>query len=93
MSPVGAIFVPFSPKTRTNLLHPRPPPIVERVRTNFQYHRKGLMDLYYFSTGQIVSSRKCTSTSPEAGRLRTKLVTGSVSDKAPCTEMRSSNSQ
>ena len=31
MSPVGAVFVPFPPKTRTNLLHPRPPPIVERV--------------------------------------------------------------
>ena len=26
MSPVGAIFVPFPPKTGTNLLHPRPPP-------------------------------------------------------------------
>ena len=31
MSPVGAIFVPFPPKTGTNLLHPRPPPIVYRV--------------------------------------------------------------
>ena len=31
MSPLGAIFVPFPPKTRTNLLHPPPPPIVERV--------------------------------------------------------------
>ena len=26
MSPVGAIFVPFPPKTGTNMLHPRPPP-------------------------------------------------------------------
>ena len=26
MSPVGAIVVPFPPKTGTNLLHPRPPP-------------------------------------------------------------------
>ena len=26
MSPVGATFVPFPPKTGTNLLHPRPPP-------------------------------------------------------------------
>ena len=25
MSPLGAIFVWFSPKTGTNLLHPRPP--------------------------------------------------------------------
>ena len=32
MSPLRAIFVPFPPKTRTNLLHPLPPPpIVERV--------------------------------------------------------------
>ena len=32
MSPVGDIFVPFPPKTGTNLLHPRPSlPIVERV--------------------------------------------------------------
>ena len=25
MSPVGAIFVPFPPKTGTNMLHPLPP--------------------------------------------------------------------
>ena len=32
MFPVGAIFVPFPPKTGTKLLHPRPPPpIVERI--------------------------------------------------------------
>ena len=31
MSPVGAIFVPFPPKTGGKLLHPRPSPIVERV--------------------------------------------------------------
>ena len=31
MSLVGPIFVPFPPKMRTKLLHPRPPPIVERV--------------------------------------------------------------
>ena len=31
MSPVGAIFVPFSLKTGTNLLHPLPLSIVERV--------------------------------------------------------------
>ena len=30
-APVGAIFEPFPPKTGTNLLHPRPSPIVERV--------------------------------------------------------------
>ena len=30
VSPVGAIFVPFPPKSGTNMLHPRPPPpIVE----------------------------------------------------------------
>ena len=31
MSPVGAFFKPFPPKTGTNMLHPRPPPIVELV--------------------------------------------------------------
>ena len=31
MSPLGAIFVPFSFKTGTKLLHPLPPSIVERV--------------------------------------------------------------
>ena len=31
MSPVGAIFVPFSLKTGTNLLHPLLPSIIERV--------------------------------------------------------------
>ena len=31
MSPVGAIFVPFPLKTGTNLLHPLPLSIVERV--------------------------------------------------------------
>ena len=32
MSPLGAIFVPFPPKTGTSLLHPPPPPpTVERV--------------------------------------------------------------
>ena len=31
MSPVGAIFVPFAPKTGTNMLHPRSPSIVELV--------------------------------------------------------------
>ena len=31
MFPVKAIFVLFPPKTGANLLHPRPPPIVERV--------------------------------------------------------------
>ena len=40
------------------------------------------LGIRYFSTGQVVSSSKCTSTSHEAGRLRTKLVTGNVSDKA-----------
>ena len=31
MSSVGTIFVPFSPQTGTNMLHPRPPPFVELV--------------------------------------------------------------
>ena len=31
MSPVGTIFVPFPPKTGTNMLHPRPSAIVELV--------------------------------------------------------------
>ena len=31
MSPAGAIFVPFPPKTGTNMLHHRPPLIVELV--------------------------------------------------------------
>ena len=46
----------------------------------------------YFSTGQVVSSSKCTTMSPEVGRLRIKLVTGNISDKAPCTKMRSFDS-
>ena len=33
MSLVGAIFVPFPPKTGTNMLHPLSPPIVEHVLT------------------------------------------------------------
>ena len=37
MSPVGAIFVSLLPKTGTNLLHPRPSPIVERVRFSFAF--------------------------------------------------------
>ena len=31
MSSVGAIFLPFPPKTGTNMLHPLPPLIVELV--------------------------------------------------------------
>ena len=31
MSPVGAVFVPFPPKTETTMLYPRPSPIVELV--------------------------------------------------------------
>ena len=33
MSPVEDIFVPSPPQTGTNLLHPRPFPVIERVRT------------------------------------------------------------
>ena len=40
MYPVGAIFVPFPPKTGTKLLHlPLPPPIVERVKTKPRIQR------------------------------------------------------
>ena len=35
MSPVGAIFVPFPPKTGKNMLHPRPLPIVQRMRNRW----------------------------------------------------------
>ena len=39
MFPVGAIFVPFPPKTGTNLLHPRPlPPIVEQLPVGNYLH-------------------------------------------------------
>ena len=31
MSPVGVIFVPFPPRTGTNVLHPLSPPIIELV--------------------------------------------------------------
>ena len=41
MSPVGAIFVLSPPKTGTNLLHPRPPPIVERVALGFKQRERG----------------------------------------------------
>ena len=37
MSPVGAIFVSFPPKTGTNMLHPRPPAIVELVHILFLF--------------------------------------------------------
>ena len=40
MSSVGAIFVPFPPKTGTNMLHPRPPALVELVILS-----KGIMAL------------------------------------------------
>ena len=46
-----------------------------------------------FDTGQVISSSKCASTSPEAGRLRTKLVTSNISHKAPYAKMRSSDSK
>ena len=39
MSPVGAIFVPFPLKTGTNLLHPLPPSIVERVAMGRQKYK------------------------------------------------------
>ena len=41
MSPVGAIFVPFSLKTGTKLLYPLPPSIVERVEGQQGERRTG----------------------------------------------------
>ena len=38
MSPVGAIFVPFPLKTGTNVLHPLPLSIVERVKRRLSDH-------------------------------------------------------
>ena len=65
-------------------------------RANFQLHRKSLDESFgirYFSTGQVISSSKCTSTSPESGRLRIELlVADNVSDKARCTKIRFSDS-
>ena len=50
MSPVEAIFVPFPPKTGTNLLHPLPPPIVERVSSaSFPCYHARLKRLKEFS--------------------------------------------
>ena len=55
--PVGTIFVPFPPKTGTNMLHPLPPPIVttqdgtakpiSRRETNFS-DANGDKDLFVF---------------------------------------------
>ena len=39
MFPVGAIFVPFPPKTGKKMLHSRPPPIIERVPVSVHVHR------------------------------------------------------
>ena len=46
MSPVGAIIVPFPPKTRTNMLHPRPaPPNVELAKCEKSLqHGEGRID-------------------------------------------------
>ena len=42
ISPVGTIFVPSPPKTGTNLLHPRPSPIVEQVGHAIAYRWRSL---------------------------------------------------
>ena len=65
-------------------------------RANFQYHSLPFDESFrirYFSTGQVISSSKCTSTSPDTARLKTKLVTGNVSDKASCTKLWSPGSK
>ena len=41
MSPVGAVFVPFPPKTGTNLLHPRPPPNRSTARKQKKKKKRG----------------------------------------------------
>ena len=52
MSPVGAVFVQFPPKTGINLLHPRPPPqslngsIATDVSTGEGYRLRSLECLY-----------------------------------------------
>ena len=48
MSPVGAIFVPFPPKTGTNMLHPRPPAIVELVSCGCSNKGVGLLGYHRF---------------------------------------------
>ena len=40
MSPVGPIFMPFLPKTGTNMLHHRPPAIVELVEHRGDFTQK-----------------------------------------------------
>ena len=51
MSPVGAIFVPFLPKTGTKMLHPLPPPIVELV-TNAQHIAMVTTENYLYDPNQ-----------------------------------------
>ena len=54
MSPVGAIFALFPRKTGKELLHPRPPPIVERVETlRAQWGKGGVGGVGRRKTGPI----------------------------------------
>ena len=53
MSPVGAIFVPFPPKTGTNMLHRRPPPIVELVVCSAQHFAMLLLACYPSTMNEV----------------------------------------
>ena len=43
MSPVGAIFVPFPPKTGTNMLHYLPPQSLNLFLTKFSLSNLGIV--------------------------------------------------
>ena len=70
MSPVGAIFVPFPPKTGTNMLHPRPPPIVELVSLGIVMRGRFAM---YSNLASLVVGRL----PPSSPRTSNLLVMGS----------------
>ena len=57
MSPVGAIFVPFPPKTRTTLLDLRPPSIVELVKSQYKIKGASRLVTTEHTLAQVVSSR------------------------------------
>ena len=64
MSPVGSIFVPFPPKTGTNMLHPLPLPIVELVKSQIFIRDKEALS---GNTGSRESSflRACNNDVPK----------------------------
>ena len=57
MSPVGAIFVPFTPKTGTNLLHPHPP-IFERVFSEHEGETQGAFSKLEVETQEALSEHE-----------------------------------